>query len=289
MKKRSDKNMNSAEENVLLTYIHEINRFPVLSKEEEEKTAKLAALGDSAARERLINSNLRFVIKIAKRYQGRGLALEDLISEGNIGLMNAVKYFDVDKGFRFITYAVWWIRQAIIKAIQDKGRIIRLPCNKTNEIAKMEKTREVINNTSQNGNTEIEDLAAFMNMAPEKAKDLIKISQDVTSLDDPTTKNTHPTTSVKDQVEDEYSESPFEHALNSTLKDELETLLSSLEKRSRDVIRCRFGLGGSVPLTLTEIGSRYHLSRERVRQIEKRALGMLKNSSRHKKLESFIS
>jgi len=278
-----------SDENTLLLYLQEINRIPLLSKDEEEKTARLAASGNKAAREKLVNSNLRFVIMVAKKYQGKGLPLEDLISEGNVGLLKAVKHFDAEKGYRFITYAVWWIRQAIIKAIHEKGRMIRLPSNKTSELTKIEKTRQVFQNEpGWKQDSEIQKVAIFLDISPEKTAELLQINQEVISLDDPVSHDGYPMT-IKDFIEDEYCKSPVESAANNILKEELDTVLDSLEERAAEVIRCRFGLGDSGPLTLKEVGLRYNLSRERVRQIEKRALVQLLHSSRSHKLESFIA
>jgi len=276
-------------ENTLLLYLQEINRIPLLTKSEEEVTARLAAQGNKAAREKLVNSNLRFVIMVAKKYQGKGLPLEDLISEGNIGLLKAMKHFDAEKGYRFITYAVWWIRQAIIKAIHEKGRMIRLPSNKTTELTKIEKTRQTIQNEpGWKPDNEIQKIATFLDMSPEKAEELIQINQEVVSLEEPVSYQGYPLT-IKDFVEDEYGNSPVEFASNSILKSELETILNGLEERAAEVIRCRFGLGDSGPLTLKEVGLRYNLSRERVRQTEKRALSQMLNSFHCSKLESYIA
>lgn len=269
-------------------YMREINRIPLLSKSEEESCAKLAASGNTAAWQKLVNSNLRFVVSVAKKYQGKGLHLEDLISEGNIGLMNALEHFDVTKGYRFITYAVWWIRQAIIRAINEKGRMIRLPCNKATELMQIKRTRQEIQNEHGFcGEGEIQEVAAFLEISVEKARELLKLSQDAISLEDPVL-GCNNTLMVKDLIVDESSSTPGEYAINSVLKDELEEAICGLEKRSAEIIRCRFGLGDSAPLTLKEIGDQHNLSRERIRQIEKLALGQIQKSPCSKRLETYI-
>ena len=254
----------SEAENSLLSYLKEINRIPLLSKEEETETARLAAEGNAAAREKLITSNLRFVIMVAKKYQGKGLPLSDLISEGNLGLLNAVKHFNAEKGFRFITYAVWWIRQAIIKSIHEKGRMIRLPSNKSRELANTEDEHEP------------------------KQRKIRQIAKGVLSLDDPVSKNGQALTR-KDAIQDDSGNSPLEHATHCLLKDEIEYVLSGLEERAAAVIRCRFGLGGRGPMTLKEVGELYQLSRERVRQIENHAMMQLRSSSLGEKLGAYIA
>ena len=278
-----------SDENVFHLYLKEINRIPLLSKEEEEKTARLAARGNKAARERLVNANLRFTIMIAKKYQGKGLPLEDLISEGNIGLINAAKNFEVEKGYRFITYAVWWIRQAITKAIHEKGRIIRLPYNKGVNVMRIEKTRQLISNSAKRKDSdEIREVAAFLDMPLEEVEMLIQLSKDSVYLEDPTSKHGAALT-LKDHLEDEYAVSPADQAINSVLSEDLEKALNSIEERAADVIRCRFGLGGSTPMTLSEVGNRYNMSRERVRQIEKNALRSLQLSSLSARLGSYTA
>jgi RNA polymerase primary sigma factor len=279
----------SSDENALMIYLREISRIPLLSKAEEEEAARLAIQGNKAAREKLVTANLRFVVMIAKNYKGRGLPLHDLISEGNIGLLSAIEHFDMKRGYRFITYAVWWIRQSIIKAIQDKGRMIRLPCNKDIELRRLEKTRLAIQDGSvREPNAEIREIAAILDISPEKAEELLKIDRSVLSLEDPVSSGMYPMT-IKDFVEDEFHNSPVEQVANNILREQLETALDGLGKREADVLRCRYGLGDTGPMTLKEVGDYYQLSRERVRQIEKRALGQIQQSSESDKLESYVA
>ena len=278
------------DENVLKLYLSDLNRFPLLSKAEEVKYARQAAQGNKVARERLINANLRFVISVAKKYQGKGLPLEDLISEGNLGLMNAVDHFDVEKGYRFITYAVWWIRQAIIRALQEKVRMIRLPSNKTNELTLIDKAKEHIRREhSWTQEQEIREIAAFLEMPLDKTEDLLHLSLDTVSLDELALKQSSAVT-VKDLITDDNSKTPDEYAINSTLKDDLEVLMENcLEKRSAEIIRCRYGLGDAVPKTLKEIGNQLNLSRERVRQIETLALKRLRKAPERTQLETYTA
>ena len=279
-----------SDDNTLTLYFQEINRIPMMSKEEEEKTARLAAGGNAAARERMVNSNLRFVIMVAKKYQGKGLPLEDLIGEGNIGLLNAIRNFDVEKGYRFITYAVWWIRQAIIRAIQEKGRMIRLPSNKTKVLSRIERSKQLLQNEpGWSTDNEVGEIARFLDITPEKTADLIDISHEVVSLDDPVARCEESLT-IKDLIEDENQRnSPVERAINTILRDDVEKILNKLGKKTAAILRNRYGLGDSGALTLKEIGNNYNLSRERVRQIEKRALRQLMQSSQTKRLESYIA
>ena len=277
--------------NTFRMYLRDIDRFPLLSKEEEKTIAELAAQGDKAAQDRLVNANLRFVISVAKRYQGKGLSLQDLISEGNIGLLNAARNFRVEMGYRFITYAVWWIRQAIGKAIFDSGRFIRLPSNKAYDVMRIEKTLAEIQNENEAGwdyDAEIRSAALALDMVPEKAANLVNISQDVLSLDDPTAQADDSLT-IKDTIVDEYFKTPDENAVNSVVTDDIEAALKGLGDRAANIIRYRFGLGDYPPMTLKEVGDRYNITRERVRQIEQKALLQLQRSSRNNNLQSYLA
>jgi len=279
----------NAVENSLLQYLQEINRIPLMEKEEEEKAALLAAQGNKAAKDKLVKANLRFVIMIAKKYQGKGMPLEDLIGEGNIGLVQAVEHFDIEKGFRLITYAVWWIRQSIIKAIHEKSRAIRLPYNKTTKITRIERTKQIIQKEpGWKADDELREVAAFLDISQKKAEKLLCMGQDVISLDDPVSSYAG-SPSIKDYIVDECHKSPADYAINSILRDEVEEALLGLEERDAEIIRSRYGLGETNALTLKEVGDRYNLSRERIRQIEKRALGYLEHCPQRKILESFVA
>ena len=288
-KKNKKEECRNADEDSLVIYLQEINRYPLLSREEETELARMAARGDKAAKDKLVNSNLRFVISIAKKYQGRGLNLQDLISEGNIGMLSAVQNYNAEKGNRFITYAVWWIRQSIIKAIQDKGRMIRLPVNKVKELDAFIKTMGE-NQAEHHGETDrnIRIGVSGHKRTLTNTAELLNISLDVLSLDEQTTRNEAIAT-FKELVEDEQYLSPEDLAINSVLREELRRAIEGLDKKLAEIIRQRFGLDDAIPLTLKEVGDRHQLSRERIRQIEKRALLLLERISRENKLDSYIA
>jgi RNA polymerase primary sigma factor len=274
-------------ENVLSMYLKEINRIPLLTREEEDSTAKAAARGDKKAKDKLVNANLRFVVNVAKKYQGQGLPLSDLISEGNIGLMNAVERYDVEKGFHFISYAVWWIRQAILKAICEKSRMIRLPLNRANEIVQIEKTRKLIQE-SHSSEGEIREIARLLNMERDHVSDLINISRELVSLENPVYSG-RDTSVLGDFVEDENCRSPDQEVMGSALQDDIESGLKTLDKKEAAIIRFRYGLGNTSPLSLKEIGDRFNLTKERIRQIEKKAIKRLQHPSRQRILEAYVA
>jgi RNA polymerase primary sigma factor len=275
------------EDNVLSMYLSEINRIPLMTKDEEEKTAREAARGSKKAQDKMVNSNLRFVVNVAKKYQGQGLALPDLISEGNIGLLNAVERFDVDKGYHFISYAVWWIRQAILKAICEKSRMIRLPLNRANEMVQIEKARKLIQE-GRSADKEITEIASLLNMDPSHVADLVSISRDLVSLDNPVYAGKDAST-LEDFIEDENYQPPDRHAEVRALQDDIESVLRTLDKKEAAIIRFRYGLGNTVPMSLKEIGEHFNLTKERIRQIEKKAIKRLQNPSRQRILESYVA
>ncbi|HQL16021.1 MAG TPA: RNA polymerase sigma factor RpoD/SigA [Rectinema sp.] len=268
--KETRSSANYDDENVLSMYLREINRIPLLSREEENDFATRAAAGDEKAKEILAKSNLRFVVNVAKKYQNQGLPLADLIAEGNIGLLSAIDHYDVTKGYHFISYAVWWIRQAILKAICEKSRMIRLPLNRANELVQIEKARALFEgDISEEG--EIREVAKFLNMEPEHIKDIISISRELISLDAPVYDERNSTT-VGELIENEKHESPEQNAIQSSLRDDINKVLSTLTAKEREIVEYRFGLNGKRPMSLKEIGDRMHLTKERIRQIEKAAL-----------------
>ena len=280
----------SPEDSIIALYMREIAKTPLLSREEEESLARLAAGGDAAAREKLVKANLRFVISIAQKYRGQGLPLEDLISEGNVGLLTAVERFDIEKGYRFITYAVWWIRQSISKAIYEKGRMIRLPVSKKSELTQIGGAREAIPAekpaAEDNG---IERIPGLLKAPVEKAGILTQLKGDVLSLDEPVQAKYDNSLTRQDTIADEHNKSPVEAVENDELRRELDEVIDSLGKRSAEIIRCRYGLGNSGYKTLQELGERFNLSRERVRQLELRALGKIQQSPRFAVLKNYIA
>jgi len=273
------------EENNLAFFLKEINSIPMLSREDEEKNARMAAEGNMLARERLINANLRFVVNIAKKYQGLGLPLEDLIAEGNIGLVNAVDRFDVEKNCRFISYAVWWIRQAILSALCEKSRMIRLPTNRAAELVKIEKARKMTR--KQNSEEEAEEIADILSMDKDHVIALLNISRGMLSLDTPVSQ--YHDSLLMDLIEDNRYTAPDKCAEQNIMEEDIENVLNTLDKYEAEIIRCHYGLGRRQPMTLKEIGLQYNLSKERIRQIEERALARLQNPVRRKKLQTYVA
>jgi len=277
----------SDNENVLSIYLREINSIPLLTREEEDRYARTAAKGDQGAKEQLIRGNLRFVVNVAKKYQNQGLPLLDLISEGNIGLMNAIEKFDVDRGYHFISYAVWWIKQAILKAICEKSRMIRLPLNRANELVQIEKARKELQNT-KGTEPETEDIARFLDMDKAHVESLINISRDLVSLETPVFSEKD-STLLGEFVEDSDYKAPDEVTIERSLKEEIDLVLDTLTKKEAEIIRYRFGLNGSIPLSLKEVGEKFRLTKERIRQIEKKAISRLRHPSRSQYLEAYVS
>ncbi len=277
----------TSDDNVLSIYLKEINRIPLLSREEEDRYARAAAEGDKAAKDKLVTANLRFVVNVAKRYQNQGLPLVDLVSEGNIGLINAIERYDVDKGYHFISYAVWWIRQAILKAICEKSRMIRLPLNRANELVQIDKARKTLEG-ARSEDEEIREIARLLEMEPDHVADLVAVSRDLVSLESPVFDERDSST-VGDFVENSAYTSPEEHVVAQNLKEDINSVLETLSAKEREVIEWRFGLNGRNPLSLKEIGTRFSLTKERIRQIEKAALRRLTLSNRAEVLASYVA
>ncbi len=267
-------------------YLKEIGRISLLSSEEELKLSKRVAIGDESAKNILAESNLRLVVSIAKRYVGRGLLFLDLIQEGNIGLMKAVEKFDYDKGFKFSTYATWWIRQAITRALADQARTIRVPVHMVETINKMARIQRQLTLELNREPTE-DELAKHMNITPEKVREVFKISQDPVSLETPIGEEDD--SHLGDFIKDESGLSPEEYATVEILKEEIKDVLKTLQKREQEVLELRFGLIDGTSYTLEEVGKRFNVTRERIRQIEAKALRKLRHPSRAKKLKDFMN
>lgn len=277
----------SNDENILSTYLKEINLIPLLSREDEYTLAISSSEGDQSAKDRLIKSNLRFVVNVAKKYQNQGLPLMDLISEGNIGLINAVERFDATKGYHFISYAVWWIRQAILKAICEKSRMIRLPLNRANELVQIEKARKVVVN-NRNEEAELKEIAGLLNMTQDHVRDIVNISREMISLDSPLSVD-RDSSSVGDFLEDDHYEQPEDYVIESNLRSDIDDILLSLSDKEAEVIRFRFGLNGYKAMSLKEIGDEFNLTKERIRQIEKKAIKRLQHPTRMSRLEAYVA
>ncbi len=266
-------------------YLREIGKYDLLKADEEVMLAKKAEKGDIPAAETLARANLRLVVSIAKRYMGRGLQFLDLIQEGNIGLMRAVEKFDWRRGFKFSTYATWWIRQAITRAIADQAKTIRIPVHMVETINKYKKIERELEQKFERSPTP-EEIAKIMEIEPEKAYEIIKISQETTSLETPVGKEED--TRLKEFIEDETTLSPFEAASRELLKDHIEDVLDTLNPRERKVLELRFGLRDGRTRTLEEVGKEFGVTRERIRQIEAKALRKLRHPSRSKRLRDYL-
>ncbi len=266
-------------------YLKEIGQIKLLTLKEEGELADRIQEGDEEAKNILAEANLRLVVSIAKRYVGRGMLFLDLIQEGNIGLMKAVDKFDVSKGYKFSTYATWWIRQAITRAIADQARTIRVPVHMVETINKLARVQRQLT-LELNREPSEEELAKKMNMSIDKVREIYKISQDPVSLETPIGEEDD--SHLGDFIKDERNLSPEEFATNEMLKDEISQVLETLTEREEKVIRLRFGLEDGKPRTLEEVGQMFGVTRERIRQIEAKALRKLRHPSRSRKLRDYM-
>jgi len=266
-------------------YLKEIGQIKLLTLEEEGELADRITSGDEEAKNILAEANLRLVVSIAKRYVGRGMLFLDLIQEGNIGLMKAVEKFDVTKGYKFSTYATWWIRQAITRAIADQARTIRVPVHMVETINKLARVQRQLT-LELNREPSEEELAKKMGTSVEKVREIYKISQDPVSLETPIGEEDD--SHLGDFIKDERNLSPEEFATNEMLKDEISQVLETLTEREEKVIRLRFGLEDGKPRTLEEVGQMFGVTRERIRQIEAKALRKLRHPSRSRKLRDYM-
>ena len=281
-------NVDSFADDSVRLYLREIGKIPLLTPEEEQDLAQRIVKGDKAAKDKMVESNMRLVVSIAKRYSGRGLDFLDLIQEGNTGLLRAVDKFDPGKGFKFSTYATWWIRQAITRAIADQARTIRIPVHMVETINKVLRSSRKLTQELNREPTN-EEIAKEMNMDVEKIEYVMRIKQDIASLDASVGRDGDDEDSVLgDFVEDEERISPEDSAANQILKEQLAEIITSLSDREQKIIKLRFGIGGGRPHTLEEVGAEFSVTRERIRQIEAKALSKLRKHKDTKKLHEYL-
>jgi len=269
----------------LSRYLEEIGHFEPLPPSREVELAQKIHKGDQVAMEELVKANLRFVVSVAKDYQGQGLPLTDLINEGNLGLIKAAGRFDETRGFKFISYAVWWIRQSILQALAEHSRIVRLPLNRVGTISKITKTAEKLEAEIERSPNE-EEIGRQLDMTPDEVIDAMRISRRHHSLNAPFREGDK--NSLVDVIKDENQSSPDEPLMNDSLKDEIRQSLDTLKERERQVIKMYFGIERDYALTLNEIGEEFNLTRERVRQIKEKAIRRLRHRSRSKTLRTYL-
>ncbi len=266
-------------------YLQEIGKVELITADEEVILAQKIRSGDKVALEKLIKANLRFVVSVSKQYQNQGLSLPDLINEGNLGLMKAAKRYDETRGFKFISYAVWWIRQSILQALAEQSRIVRLPLNKIGSINKINKTYAYLEQTHERVPS-AEEIAKELDMSVNDVKESMKNSGRHISMDAPLVEGED--SNLYDVLRSGESPNPDKELMHESLKTEIERALETLTPREADVIRLYFGLGENYPMTLEEIGETFELTRERVRQIKEKAIRRLKHTSRSKILKTYL-
>ncbi|NLV68392.1 MAG: RNA polymerase sigma factor RpoD/SigA [Spirochaetes bacterium] len=266
-------------------YLDQINRIPLLTREQEDTLARATRDGDSRSKDQLIKSNLRFVVSIAKKYQTSGISLLDLINEGNLGLIKAAEKFDPDRGYHFISYAVWWIRQSIMLAISQKASLIRLPLNRTADLQKIERVHKKLENKFGR-EPSANEIAEELDMDNEEINHLRNITQDFVSLD--STLGDSEDTTILDMIVDPKADSPDEQVFEESLVNSLNEVLDTLTDSEKEILCMRYGLNGYEPMSLQQIGDKFNLSKERIRQIEKKAIRRLRHPSRSTKLKSYM-
>ena len=284
-----DQYFDDASDDSVRLYLREIGKIPLLNSEEELALAQRVVAGEKKAKDKMAEANMRLVVSIAKRYSGRGLDFLDLIQEGNTGLLRAVEKFDPDKGFKFSTYATWWIRQAITRAIADQARTIRIPVHMVETINKLLRTQRRMTQ-ELNREPTIQELGKELEMEPEKVEYVMKIKQDITSLDAGVGRDGDDEDSVlRDFIEDEEGVTPEESAASQLLKEQVQAILSTLSDREQKIIKMRFGLENGKSHTLEEVGQEFAVTRERIRQIEAKALAKLRKHKDSKKLHEYLN
>lgn len=268
-------------------YLQEISREGMISADEEVELALRIKAGDQRALEKLTRANLRFVVSVAKQYQNQGMTLPDLINEGNVGLIKAAERFDETRGFKFISYAVWWIRQAILQALAEQARIVRLPLNKIGTINKLNRAFSELEQKFERPPS-AEELAEFMGVSVSDVKQSLQSNGRHVSMDAPLTEGDESSSSLYDVLPNTYSDTPDMDLVKDSLRKDIERSLSTLTSREGEVVRLYFGLNGRYPLTLEEIGDKFDLTRERVRQIKEKAIRRMKHTSRSKMLKNYL-
>ncbi|MFN8436785.1 MAG: RNA polymerase sigma factor RpoD/SigA [Cytophagales bacterium] len=279
------KQITNRESQSLDKYLQEIGKVDLLTPDEEVDLAKRIREGDQYALERLTKANLRFVVSVAKQYQNQGLSLGDLINEGNLGLIKAAQRFDETRGFKFISYAVWWIRQSILQALAEQSRIVRLPLNRVGSLNKISKTFSDLEQKFEREPSP-EELAEVLELSTTEVVDTLKISGRHVSMDAPFVQGEE--NSLLDVLENDSEEKPDSGLINDSLRKEVQRALSTLTQREADVVIYYFGLNGEHPMTLEEIGEEFNLTRERVRQIKEKAIRRLRHTSRSKALKPYL-
>ena len=267
-------------------YLREINNTSLLTREQERELAKRIHKGDEDALHKLVKANLRFVVSIAKQYVNQGLSLADLINEGNLGLIKAAHRFDEKRGFKFISYAVWWIRQAMLQALAEQSRIVRLPLNRAGTLYRIGKAARQLDQ-ELGRNPEVEEIAEKLNLSQEEVRDTMQIANSHLSLD-ASFNNDQEENSLVDYLADETQEPPDEMTFSNALSDDMVKALSTLTDREQTILMLYFGLGDAEPMTLEEIGKKMRLTRERIRQIKEKAILRLRHSSRSKYLKGYV-
>ena len=268
-------------------YLHDISKVGLVTAEEEAELAQKIRSGDKLALEKLTKANLRFVVSVAKQYQNQGLTLSDLINEGNIGLIKAAQRFDETRGFKFISYAVWWIRQSIMQAIAEQARIVRLPLNKIGNITKVNRTFSELEQLYEREPT-ADEVAELLQISAKEVNESLKISGKHMSMDAPLSKDEESNSMIDVMEDNEITLNPDNELMNESLRNEIERSLSTLSFREAEVLRLYYGINCKAPMTLEEIGETFELTRERVRQIKEKALRRLKHTSRCKLLKPYL-
>jgi RNA polymerase primary sigma factor len=281
------KQLTNRENRSLDQYFHEIGKYELLTSDQEVELAIKIRSGDMNAQNRLVNANLRFVVSVAKMYQNQGLSLGDLINEGNIGLVKAAQRFDETRGFKFISYAVWWIRQGIMSAIADQSRVVRLPLNRVSNLTQLSKVYRDLEQELERKPTS-EELAKILDITPEEVAYTLQIAGRQVSVDAPFNNSDENKTTLMDVLHNEDQPSPDTKLMNDSLVSEVINILSTLDEREAEVIKLSFGIGSGQRATLEEIGEKFNLTRERIRQIKEKALRKLRTSKRSNKLREYL-